>query len=180
MWGLFFFCVVLYKYRKNVYTGRLFVTNMRIVFDCQIDGFDVLISRVRQVKRYSNGISVRAGFSEYKVLTGDVQEVLHVISLINEAQNPRNNTPADKVWGADYHHSSSKNPVSTPEENKKIKGDLKKVISENPGLLQTDIYKRLPEYDKTEISNILYWWEKRGKIRQEKSGRTYAVYAIDL
>ncbi|MBQ8261700.1 MAG: hypothetical protein IJZ00_05395 [Lachnospiraceae bacterium] len=53
-------------------------------------------------------------------------------------------------------------------------------VLSNPGVIQSDLYKKMPQYDKNEISNTLYWWEKEGKIRREKSGRSYALFAVNL
>lgn len=53
--------------------------------------------------------------------------------------------------------------------------DLSKRLIES-GILQSDIYKQFHEVMRDEISSKLYFWNKSGKIRREKSGRTYKIY----
>ena len=72
--------------RQNYYSGMLFITNMRMVFQCQVDSFDLLITQIKSVKQYSNGFEVISGRKSYKVMTDDMQGVLYVIDLINKAQ----------------------------------------------------------------------------------------------
>lgn len=62
------------------------------------------------------------------------------------------------------------------KESKDLSKKLIELISNNSGILQSDIYKQFHEVMKDEISSKLYFWNKSGKIRREKSGRTYKIY----
>lgn len=62
------------------------------------------------------------------------------------------------------------------EQGKDLSKKLIEILSNNPGILQSDIYKQFHEVMKDEISSKLYFWNKNGKIRREKSGRSFKVY----
>jgi DNA-binding MarR family transcriptional regulator len=49
------------------------------------------------------------------------------------------------------------------------------IIQEDPGILQTETYKRL-HLPKSEITYTLYFAEKEGLIRREKKGRSYLLF----
>jgi len=53
---------------------------------------------------------------------------------------------------------------------------LKKVIIDNPGILQSEIYKQFDEIIKNEISSQLYYWANDGIIKREKCGKSYKIY----
>lgn len=50
------------------------------------------------------------------------------------------------------------------------------IIGQNPGILQTDLYKRYDPIIKNLISEKLYYLEKERKIIREKSGKSYKLY----
>jgi len=50
------------------------------------------------------------------------------------------------------------------------------IISSNPGILQKDIYDRLPAIKREDISYVLYFADFQGKIKRIKKGRTYELY----
>lgn len=62
------------------------------------------------------------------------------------------------------------------EQCKDLSEKLIQIISNNPGILQSDIYKQFHEVIRDEVSSKLYFWNKSGKIIREKSGRTYKIY----
>ncbi len=49
------------------------------------------------------------------------------------------------------------------------------VIRANPGILQTELYKKLPEIHRAHMSYVLYFAAKQGKIVRKKKGRTYEL-----
>lgn len=59
---------------------------------------------------------------------------------------------------------------------KQIRKELPKIIKAEPGVIQSDLYKRYEPCYKNIISNELYHMESCGKIKREKSGRSYALY----
>ncbi|MBE6145069.1 MAG: hypothetical protein E7171_00445 [Firmicutes bacterium] len=62
------------------------------------------------------------------------------------------------------------------EALKDLPQKLKNIIRNNPGILQSEIYKEFDKILKDEISSQLYFWAKDGKIKREKSGNTYKIY----
>ena len=59
-----------------------------------------------------------------------------------------------------------------------LKDDLIRIIQNNPGILQTEIYKRFDPLAKSDVSEKLYFMAKEKLIRREKSGTTYSVFMI--
>ncbi|MBR9682285.1 MAG: hypothetical protein GOV02_01295 [Candidatus Aenigmarchaeota archaeon] len=53
--------------------------------------------------------------------------------------------------------------------------EIKNLVKNTPGILQTDIYKKL-SFTKEDISYVLYFGALLNDIRREKKGRTYAVF----
>lgn len=59
---------------------------------------------------------------------------------------------------------------------KRLKTDLLHIITEEPGVIQSELYKRFDASMKNHISNELYMMETHGAIIREKSGRSYKLY----
>ena len=59
---------------------------------------------------------------------------------------------------------------------KRLNADLLHIITEEPGVIQSDLYKRFDASMKNHISNELYMMETIGAIIREKSGRSYKLY----
>lgn len=57
-----------------------------------------------------------------------------------------------------------------------LKEELKKIIAEEPGVIQSDLYKRYDKALKGSISNELYQMEAHNVIIREKSGRSYKLF----
>ena len=72
--------------KNHYYSGRLYITNMRIIFNSSVGAFDLYIPSIASIKRYKNGIKVISDASSYDGLTDDLPQVLYVIDLINKAQ----------------------------------------------------------------------------------------------
>lgn len=68
------------------YKGKLYVTNLRIVFNCQVDGFNLTIPAITQINQYRDGIRVVSGNRAFDVMTTDTKKVLAIIDLMNKAQ----------------------------------------------------------------------------------------------
>lgn len=49
------------------------------------------------------------------------------------------------------------------------------IIKENPGVLQTELYKMLPQIEREALSYALYFAAEHGKIKRTKKGRTYSL-----
>ena len=63
-------------------------------------------------------------------------------------------------------------------ENIDVETDLKNIIYNNPGVLQSELYKNFDPLLKDVISEILYYWAKEGKVNREKNGRSYKLFWI--
>jgi hypothetical protein len=48
-------------------------------------------------------------------------------------------------------------------------------IRASPGLLQTDLYKIFPQFERGQLSYVLYFAAEHGKIKRTKKGRTYSL-----
>jgi hypothetical protein len=57
-----------------------------------------------------------------------------------------------------------------------VKEKIISIINENPGIIQTDIYKKLDTDNKESYRFILYYWEQLNIIQREKSGRSYKIF----
>lgn len=56
-----------------------------------------------------------------------------------------------------------------------LENELLKIIKENPGIIQKDIYKKFDQDLKSDISSLLYFMAKDGKIKREKAGNSYKL-----
>ena len=59
---------------------------------------------------------------------------------------------------------------------KQMNADLLKIIKEEPGIVQADLYKRFDAELKGDVSSELYRLSASGVITREKSGRSYKLY----
>ena len=57
-----------------------------------------------------------------------------------------------------------------------LEQSIKGIIISNPGILQSELYKKYDPVLKDSISELLYFAAKDGRIRREKSGRSYQLY----
>lgn len=58
----------------------------------------------------------------------------------------------------------------------KLRGQLVSIIKNEPGLLQSDIYKRFDPELKEYVQSELYAMQNEGLLKKEKSGRSYKLY----
>ena len=56
-----------------------------------------------------------------------------------------------------------------------LKKELFRIVKDNPGIIQKDIYKKYDPDLKSDISSIFYFMAKEGKIIREKSGNSYKL-----
>lgn len=96
--------------RKNVrtpYTGRLFITNHRIVFLAEKFGFDIDFNKLSNVSVYNKYIEVFSGSKFYRVYSCDTVFIHDLIELMNicyqEQKTDKNNVnkPKSKERGND-------------------------------------------------------------------------------
>ena len=56
-----------------------------------------------------------------------------------------------------------------------IQKEILEIITTNPNILQTDVYKKFAPDEKGIVSSELYGYAAEGKIERTKSGRTYSL-----
>lgn len=56
-----------------------------------------------------------------------------------------------------------------------LESSLTDFLQTNQGILQKDVYKNFDLCVKSEIQDLLYAWEKSGKIQRIKTGNTYKI-----
>jgi len=56
-----------------------------------------------------------------------------------------------------------------------ICGEVLPVVEKSPGIIQSDLYKRFPKFEKGQLSYALYFAAAHGKIVRIKKGRSYAL-----
>jgi len=57
----------------------------------------------------------------------------------------------------------------------RVLGAIEPLIRENPGILQTELYKKCPEVAKPNLTYVLYFAAKQGRILRRRKGRTYEL-----
>ena len=76
--------------------------------------------------------------------------------------------------------SENINTLQSDYQNKEkhmmtLNHDLYSFLLEHPGIMQKDIYNHFPYDIKSSITEILYDWDKNGKIERTKKGNSYIV-----
>lgn len=94
------------------YQGQLYLTNMRLVFVCQVDGFNLMIPSITKINQHKDGIRVISGSQSFDVMTKDVQRLLHIIDLMNKAQTAPQQS-------ASYANQTTNTPRSTGAVSRK-------------------------------------------------------------
>lgn len=89
------------------------------------------------------------------------------------------NSPS--VWDAEkeklrYIEEHMTELVAQEKLLKSLRKDLVSIIQNEPGVVQSDLYKRYDPSLKGAISNELYQMETNDSIIREKSGRSYKLY----
>jgi hypothetical protein len=62
---------------------------------------------------------------------------------------------------------------------REIISQAKGIVTGEPGILQTELYKRLP-HDREEIQSALYFGHELRDLRREKKGRSYMIFPAEL
>ena len=66
-------------------------------------------------------------------------------------------------------------PVSSSADDLSVE-PVVNAIQSQPGMLQADIYAKLPQLGKRQIQQLIRQLEEEGKVRRERSGSTYQLY----
>lgn len=65
--------------------------------------------------------------------------------------------------------------VKTDPLYQQIRGAALERITEKPGILQTELYTKLAEFDKADVQYAAYFMEDHGVIVRTRKGRTYSL-----
>ena len=65
--------------------------------------------------------------------------------------------------------------AKTDPLNRAVCDALIPIVRDNPGLLQTDIYKKLVQFNRAQLSYAIYFAAEHGMIARVKRGRTYSL-----
>ena len=78
-----------------------------------------------------------------------------------------------------YNNENYEELVKNESKKKKLlrtlSDDVKAYIRLKPGIIQSELIKKFDPIVKNEVSELLYQWNKDGKIVREKSGRSYKL-----
>ena len=101
------------KQETEYYKGTLYITNMRLVFKCKVDAFDLMITNISSVKQYRNGIRVLVGSNAYDVMTSDVERILHIIDIMNKAF--KSDVEAEDAKQSEIKAQTTKSKATVPD-----------------------------------------------------------------
>lgn len=82
------------KTDTEYYKGTFYITNMRLVFKCKVDAFDLMIPNITSVNQYRDGVRVISGRNVFDVMTSEVSRILHIMDVMNKAFAKQEQTPA--------------------------------------------------------------------------------------
>ncbi|MBE7084119.1 MAG: hypothetical protein E7373_05945 [Clostridiales bacterium] len=99
------------------YKGTLYITNMRIVFKCKVDAFDLPINAITTIKQYRDGIRVVSGTRAFDVMTKEVAQVLHIIEIMNKAFDAQENQASAQTTSAPKSTAPSASATSSRSRN---------------------------------------------------------------
>ena len=85
-----YYCKDAYVSRsKNIFAterfkGTLYITNIRMILNVPLYGFDFYVSKITQITYKKKGLRVLVGSSCYSVETGDVRYIMSLIEFMNK------------------------------------------------------------------------------------------------
>ena len=96
--------------KTEYYKGQFYITNMRLVFKCAVDAFNLLIPNVTSVNQHKDGIRVVSGNRYFDVMTKDVDSILRIFDLMNKAQSePATSKATNEQHETELQNNSSRN-----------------------------------------------------------------------
>jgi hypothetical protein len=111
------------------------------------------------------------GWFAYRELKLMETDILHDIEMKNSAASTVAETspalPPDPVVLA------AADPVSEP---KSLDDRIQVLIADQPGIMQTEIYARMPGYNRKQLQQTLLVMDRAGSIRREKEKGSYRIY----
>lgn len=103
-------------------------------------------------------------FRELKMME---TEILRDIAAKSAAPEP----PRD-----DRDMNESAMNVATPVTDLPLAGQLTRLITAQPGLVQTDLYSRMSGFNRKQIQQALLEMDRQGVIRREKLKGSYRIF----
>ena len=156
------------------YANREFTRDVR-------DQYDYFLNEYINSKKEDKGIrAVRSALKSFIVYMEDMQRICaskgecfvawSKLSICNEASMESYRNDLKKI------EDNLEELIEKENLLKWLKPKLLNIVIENPGVLQSDIYKMFDAELKSEVSNQLYLLYANGLITREKSGRSYKLY----
>lgn len=145
------------------------------------DHYHYFLNEYINAKKEEKGIhAVRAALKSFIVYMEDVERICaskgecfvewSKLSICNEASMESYRNDLKKI------EDNLDELIKKEKLVKWLKPELLRMIKEEPGVVQSDLYKRFDPELKFEVSNQLYLLSAKGLITREKSGRSYKLY----
>lgn len=145
------------------------------------DHYDYFLNEYINAKKEEKGIhAVRSALKSFIVYMEDVERICaskgecfvewSKLSICNEASMESYRNDLKKI------EDNLEELIKKENLLKWLKPELLKIVHEEPGIYQPDIYKKFDVGLKPEVSNQLYLLYAKGLITREKSGRSYKLY----
>lgn len=143
--------------------------------------YDYFLNEYISAKKQEKGIrAVRSALKSFIVYMEDVERICaskgeyfvewSKLSICNETSMESYRNDLKKI------EDNLEELIEKENLIKWLKPELLKIVQEEPGIYQPDIYKRFDATLKPEVSNQLYLLYAKGLITREKSGRSYKLY----
>jgi hypothetical protein len=132
------------------------------------------VKKYELMKKYFNGLEekkkryYKIGQCEGKFFEKHVCETAFMGNLKKEYTELKNNL---RTLQKEYERMKHVQEVIFP----KLRAELLVLISDNPGILQTEAYKHFDKDFKNYVSGVLSNMDSDGEIIRKKSGRTYSL-----
>lgn len=143
--------------------------------------YNYFLNEYISAKKQEKGIrTVRSALESFIVYMEDVERICakkgeyfvkwSKLSICNEASMEHYRNDLKKI------EDNLEKLIEKENLLKWLKPELLRIVQEEPGIYQPDIYKRFDAYLKPEVSNQLYLLYAHGLITREKSGRSYKLF----
>lgn len=68
-------------------------------------------------------------------------------------------------------------PADVESEPSTLDSRIQVLIADQPGIMQTEIYAQLSEFDRKQLQHVLLVMDRAGAIRREKEKGSYRIYS---
>jgi len=75
-------------------------------------------------------------------------------------------------------HDSHNPHDSRKESDESLQIRMLRLVMQQPGILQTEVYEQIPQHERREIQELLRELDQQKLLRREKQGNSYALYPV--